>query len=98
MTWVKGRESAAMKGRRYLIEGRLTVERVERDLVIASCKGDSGEVYRLGYDPEARQWRCTCPALRRCSHLVGLQLITVRVPERQNGFKPRGHEDEAWWR
>ena len=75
-----GRESAADKGRRLLVEGRLIVERVERTgLVVASCRGDSGEVYKLGYDPGAHQWRCTCEEMKgRCSHLVALQLVTVR--------------------
>jgi uncharacterized Zn finger protein len=69
-----------MKGRRYLIEGRLIVERVDGQIVVASCRDDSGATYKLGYDPGGQEWRCTCPALRRCSHLVALQLITVREP------------------
>ena len=77
MTTVLGRENAAAKGRRYLTEGRLTVERVDGDLVGASCRGDSGETYRLGYDPAQQEWHCTCPARGRCSHLVALMLVTV---------------------
>jgi uncharacterized Zn finger protein len=75
---VLARESAAAKGRRYLLEGRLNVERVHDGLIVASCRGDQGDVYALGYDRERREWRCTCPALRRCSHLVALQLVTER--------------------
>jgi uncharacterized Zn finger protein len=75
-TQVAGRESAAVKGRRYLVEGRLTVERVERDLVVGSCRGDSGEKYTVGFD--GRDWHCSCPAHTRCSHLVALMLVTVR--------------------
>jgi uncharacterized Zn finger protein len=71
-------ENAADKGRRYLTEARLTVERVERDLVVASCRGDSGETYRLGFDPARQEWRCTCPARGRCSHLVALMLVVRR--------------------
>lgn len=78
MSTAIARESAAAKGRRYLAEGRLTVEHVGDGLVVASCRGDSGDVYALGYDPKRQQWHCTCPALRRCSHLVALQLVTVR--------------------
>ncbi|MEK6275993.1 MAG: hypothetical protein AABM30_11755 [Actinomycetota bacterium] len=72
------RESVATKGRRYLVEGRLIVERVGNGFIVASCRGDQGDVYALGYDPAKRQWRCTCPALRRCSHLVALQLVAER--------------------
>jgi hypothetical protein len=71
-----GRESAAVKGRRYLTEGRLTVERVDGALVSGMCRGDSGELYTLGYGPQA--WHCDCPALRRCSHLTALMLVTRR--------------------
>jgi hypothetical protein len=42
-----------------LVEGRLVVERFDGDLVVASCRGDSGEVYRLGHDPQAREWCVT---------------------------------------
>lgn len=69
------------KGRTLLTEGRLTVTRVD-DWIMAKCRGDSGEVYDLGYDPRgAGQWRCTCEARGKCSHLVALQLVTV-APER----------------
>jgi hypothetical protein len=54
-TGTTSRESAAAKGRRYLVEGRLTVERVHNDLVVASCRGDSAETYKLGYDPGRKQ-------------------------------------------
>ena len=73
-----GRESAAVKGRRLLTEARLTVERLNGDLIVASCRGDSGESYRLGHDPGRREWRCTCPAKTRCSHLTALMLVTRR--------------------
>jgi uncharacterized Zn finger protein len=72
------RENAATKGRRLLVEGRLIVERVEGGLIAATCRGDSGAIYRLGYDPRSGEWRCTCPARGRCSHLVALMLVTVR--------------------
>jgi uncharacterized Zn finger protein len=77
---IAARESAAVKGRRYLTEGRLTVERVDGEIVAAACKGDSGAVYRLGFDPARQDWHCTCPARTRCSHLVALMLVTVRRP------------------
>ena len=79
-----GRESAADKGRRLLAEGRLTVlhvsdSTVERAPIVAKCRGDSGEVYDLGYDASKDQWRCTCVEMKgKCSHLVALQLVTVK--------------------
>lgn len=69
------RENAEAKGRRYLIEGRLTIRYVGPEGVRAHCKG-GGEFYRLGY--EHGGWWCSCPAVRQCSHLVALQLVTVR--------------------
>jgi uncharacterized Zn finger protein len=68
-------ESAESKGRRYLTEGRLLVRSVQPGGIRAICRG-SGEYHRVGY--ERGGWFCTCPALGRCSHLVALQLVTVR--------------------
>jgi uncharacterized Zn finger protein len=72
------RERADEKGRRYLTSGLLTVERVGDGAIVATCRGDQGDTYRLGFDPGRRQWRCTCPAKTRCSHLVALQLVVRR--------------------
>lgn len=74
------RENRDAKGRRLLAEGRLKVERVDpvSRLIVASCRGDSGEVYSLGFDPRAGEWRCNCPARTKCSHMTALMLVTVR--------------------
>lgn len=86
------RESAADKGRRLLVEGRLIIVRVDSTGYIhAQCRGDSGEVYDLGFDPENTQWRCTCKARGTCSHLVALQLVTIR----QQGGEEHGHDCAA---
>jgi uncharacterized Zn finger protein len=69
------RENAERKGRRYLAEGRLTVERVDVAGVRATCRG-AGALYSLGYENGRRH--CSCPAAGRCAHLVGLMLVTVR--------------------
>ena len=71
------RKSVEAKARRLLPEGRLIVERVDGDLVVASCRGDSGEVYTVGHDP-GRGWHCSCPARGTCSHLRALMLVVVR--------------------
>jgi uncharacterized Zn finger protein len=69
-----GREGAEAKGRRYLVEGRLRLRRVEGLLVEADCRG-GGALYELGHDVGG--WWCGCPARGRCAHLVALQLVTV---------------------
>lgn len=82
MTETVGRESAATKARRLLPEGRLMVRRVDPEkglgLVWAQCRGDSGEVYDLGHDPNNGEWRCTCAELKGdCSHILALKLVVV---------------------
>ena len=73
-----GRENIQTKGRRYLIEGRLSVRLVSHSQVVASCRG-TGEVWTVGY--QRGGWYCTCPAKGRCSHLEALQLVVVRPAE-----------------
>ena len=69
------RESAERKGRRYLTEGRLIVQRVDASGIRATCRG-GGAGYSLGY--ENGRWNCQCPALGRCAHLCALMSVTVR--------------------
>lgn len=69
------REGSHDRGRRLLAEARLTVTRVEDDLIDATCRGDSGEIRRLGY--RRGQWSCSCPARTECAHLVALKLVVV---------------------
>jgi len=76
----KRRENAREKGLRLLVQGRLRVTRVEGDLIVAQCRGDSGGVYFLGFDPGKKQWRCTCAARTACSHLHALWLVTATGP------------------
>ncbi len=74
-------ERADVKARRLLGEGRLIVRRVGSPdgLIVAECRGDSGQIYSLGFDHRTSEWRCTCDARSaRCSHLLALQLVTVR--------------------
>lgn len=65
------------KAERLLIDGRLIVERVSDGWIVAHCRGDSGVVYALGYDPLKKEWRCQCPARVTCAHLKALRLVTV---------------------
>lgn len=68
------RETVTEKAVRYLLDGRLLVERVDDEAIVAICAGDSG-VYELSRDAGG-DWQCSCPALRRCSHLAALELVT----------------------
>ena len=73
---VSPRESAAVKGRRYLVEGRLVVRAVDQRAgsVRAVCRGD-GAIYAVGRDGGG--WFCSCPARGRCAHLVALGLVVA---------------------
>jgi hypothetical protein len=70
------REDALTRGRRLVSEGRLIVSYVSGRSIAAVCRGDSGEIHRLEYDP-GRSWWCACPAVGKCAHLHALQLVTV---------------------
>ena len=74
-------ETSDMKADRLLAEGRLIVREIGNPShprrIVAACRGDSGKIYALGYDPKADEWRCTCDARGRCSHIQALQLVTV---------------------
>ena len=75
------RENYAAKARRLLGEARLTIRRVDDRTITAECRGDSGQVYNLGYDAVGRTWwYCTCEARGRCSHLQALMWVTVVNP------------------
>lgn len=82
-------ETKEAKAHKILTEGRLIIERVEPDggLVVAHCRGMSGEVYTLGFDARGRgRWGCTCEASaefhRECSHIVALRLVVSRSRRR----------------
>lgn len=70
------REDYRTKAVRYLGEGRLTVRRAGDSSIVATCRGDSAEVYRVEFAEGV--WSCTCPARSRCAHLQALMLVTLR--------------------
>lgn len=87
------RETVPDKAARYLAEGRLTVTWVRGDYVVATCEGDSGK-YRLGHQP-GRGWHCDCPVRNdRCSHLIALELVTVRRAGPQTA-SPRRYDNHV---
>jgi hypothetical protein len=75
------RESATAKGRRYIVEGRLTVRALDEHggVALADCKG-GGAIYSCGRDERGR-WFCNCPALTAaCAHLEALRLVVALEP------------------
>jgi hypothetical protein len=74
-TATKRRENVRGKGARLLVSGRLRVTSVLDGEIRAECRGDSGEVYKLGRYDEV--WRCSCPARTACSHLHALWAVTA---------------------
>jgi hypothetical protein len=60
---------------RMLVTGRLRVLRVDSDFIDAECRGDSGEVYNLGWRDQ--RWSCSCPARTDCSHLKALWAVVA---------------------
>ncbi len=74
------RENAELKAHRYLAEGRLEVQRVDHEVVVARCLGDEGDTYSVRWDAEQRSWKCNCPAFGpRCAHILAVGRV-VRKP------------------
>lgn len=71
------REAVEMKGRRYLTEGRLTITYVRHGSARAICRGKDA-VYTIALDGD--QWSCSCPARRRCSHIMAAQRVIFSGP------------------
>jgi uncharacterized Zn finger protein len=72
---IPSRESAATKGRRYVLEGRLRLLLVHGPRIYAECRGN-GATYHCGY--VKGRWWCSCPARGTCAHLVAVQLVVDR--------------------
>ena len=77
------REDHQAKGRRYLTEARLAVQQVSPHAIRATCRGQ-GDIYRCGWD-QGTGWWCECPAVRRCCHLVALQLVAIAPTHKGGG-------------
>lgn len=87
------RENAAAKARRLLVEGRVDLEYRQGRHVIASVRGDSGELYVVEHYDGA--WSCSCVALGRCSHVQAIQLVTVLVRPAPEGVRPKGESSSS---
>jgi hypothetical protein len=87
------RENAARKAERLLISGRVFIRRVNASEVVACVRGDSGELYEAGWI--RGRWRCSCPALGACSHLIAVQRVALTpgsglITERAQAVAERG--------
>jgi uncharacterized Zn finger protein len=69
------RENAALKARRLLSEGRVTLRRIGPDAIVARVRGDSAKVYNVTWDPTG--WFCPCDAAGRCSHILAVLLVVL---------------------
>jgi hypothetical protein len=69
------RETAFVKARRLLAEGRMTVRAVGGSNIAAVCRGDSAKIYNVGWANGS--WYCTCQAVGRCSHCLALMLVVL---------------------
>lgn len=68
------REDVEEKARRLLAEGRLIYDAEDEEAIRL---GDTG-LWLLTH--EAGRWRCSCPAVGRCSHLAALLLLVQSNP------------------
>jgi hypothetical protein len=70
------RESAAVKARRLLVEGRVVITRVAGLDVDALVRGDTAGFHAVAH--RRGLWICDCAAVgRSCSHIQAVQLVTA---------------------
>lgn len=70
-----GKENAATKSKRLLVESRVGIRRVDAQGVLASVRGDSGCIRTVVY--EDGHWSCDCIARGRCSHILAVQAVVL---------------------
>ena len=73
------REDARTKARRMLGEARVTIRRLEPDVIVASVRGNSAREYLVSWDPAG--WASPCDALTTGSHIIAVQLIVLEPSE-----------------
>ena len=76
------RESAHIKSRRLLTEGRIRVVTANEDdgHVTAEVRGDSARIYTVTFEAGDGGWGCDCPTRGLCSHIRAVMLIVVTAP------------------
>jgi hypothetical protein len=75
-------ENAALKARRLLTEGRVTIRTIDPYVILARVRGDSAREYLVTWDPTG--WHCPCDALGPCSHILATQLVVLE-PDHRHG-------------
>ena len=75
------RENTTAKAGRYLQEGRVIITAVAPGHVTAIARGDR-RLYRVTY--QHPHWSCTCPARRRCSHLIAVRRVVGASVDNSN--------------
>lgn len=70
-----GRENAATKAKRLLVESRVIIRKVDERGVFASVRGDSGLIRTVTYSLST--WSCNCEARGRCSHIQAVAAVVV---------------------
>lgn len=81
-------ETIEAKAARLLTAGNVHLVTVRPGVVVARVFGDSGV-----WDVALRdgRWSCTCPAVRHCSHLEAVALVTLPPWARKpSPWRPRG--------
>jgi uncharacterized Zn finger protein len=74
---MSGRENAATRARRLLVEGRVQIRRCDERGVLADVRGDTGVLRRVLWDAHAEMWSCGCPARSRCAHVLAVAAVVV---------------------
>ncbi len=93
------RDLVERKAARLLADGKLTVLEVTGDRIRATCVGDSGKTWHLGW--WKGRWGCQCPsnAFRRgCAHELALKRVVnepVREPAGLTAERFRAEQDHA---
>lgn len=78
------RETVRDKAGRYLLEGRVIVDRVDAHMVTARVRGD-GAIHVARWT--AGNWTCSCPHQAQssyCSHIYALRRITAVDLNKEN--------------
>lgn len=81
-------ETIEDKAARLLTAGNVHLVTVRPGVVVAHVAGDSG-VWDVAL--QDGRWSCTCPAVRGCSHLEAVYLVTLPPWARKpSTWRPRG--------
>jgi uncharacterized Zn finger protein len=76
------REDAHTKASRYLVEGRVVLESVQRRRVHARVRG-TDRFHHVHWTGD-NGWQCDCPALRAtCSHINAVQRVVCIPPPKE---------------